>query len=131
MAPTCAYTLPVLTILNASMWHKTNDLTKLSIARSITSGKLTIVYVMMLDVKQVASRHRVNGHALRALRHLSGKTQEGLAQEGQINHSYISRLERGERLGCNHDVLERIARALDVPVEALIAARAPGGAHGA
>ncbi|WP_372455683.1 helix-turn-helix domain-containing protein [Nonomuraea sediminis] len=73
-------------------------------------------------VSQVASRFRVNSHALRALRRLSGKTQADLALEGQVTHSYISRLERGQRLGCTSDVLQRLAVALGVPVSALVAA---------
>ncbi|MFF0860926.1 helix-turn-helix domain-containing protein [Nonomuraea sp. NPDC003560] len=73
-------------------------------------------------MNNVASRCRVNGHAMRALRRLSGKTQLDLARMGGVTHSYISRLERGERLGCTHEVLERLAAALGVPISALISA---------
>lgn len=73
-------------------------------------------------MKRVTSRYRVNGPALRAFRYVSGKTQVALAVEAGANHSYISRLERGERLGCTHEVLEKLAIALGVPMPALVAA---------
>lgn len=73
-------------------------------------------------MKPVTSRYRVNGPALRAFRYVSGKTQVALAVEAGANHSYISRLERGERLGCTREVLENLAAALGVPMPALVAA---------
>lgn len=74
-------------------------------------------------MKAAASRYKVDDSALSAIRRLAGKTQVELAAAAGVNHSYISRLERGLRLGCAREVLEALARELQVPTSALIAAK--------
>ncbi|GIH23024.1 hypothetical protein Aph01nite_13340 [Acrocarpospora phusangensis] len=67
-------------------------------------------------------RYRLNAHALRAFRRVIGMTQVDLATASGTHNSFISRLERGERFGCTHEVARSLAAALGVPTEALIAA---------
>ncbi len=65
------------------------------------------------------ARERV-GRNIRRLRVAAGITQEMLAVDAKLEAAHVSRIERG--LGNpTLDVLSRIAKALDVEVEALIA----------
>lgn len=50
---------------------------------------------------------------LRSLRRRHGLSQEELAYRADIDRTYVSSLERGV-YGATIDVLERVARALDV-----------------
>ena len=67
-------------------------------------------------------RRKVNPHALHALRMKADLTQERLGSLARIDHTTISRLERGERFTCPVEVIERLAEALHVPTNALCAA---------
>ena len=62
---------------------------------------------------------RIVGHTLRTLRRERGLSQEALADLADIDRSYMSGVERGLR---NISVLnlERLAKALDVPIVTLI-----------
>lgn len=59
-----------------------------------------------------------NGAAIRAIRQRSRLTQVQLAQEAGIAQSYLSLLET-ERRTASNDVIDAIARALDVPADIL------------
>lgn len=50
---------------------------------------------------------------LRALRRRHGLSQEELAYRADVDRTYVSALERGV-YGATIDILERLARALDV-----------------
>jgi transcriptional regulator with XRE-family HTH domain len=56
---------------------------------------------------------------LRLYRHRRGLTQEELAYRASMDRTYVSALERGV-YGATIDVLDRLARALDVEVWELL-----------
>lgn len=60
------------------------------------------------------------GSNIRRIRQDARLSQEELAEAAGINRTYLSQLENG-RSSPTLDVLERIARALEVPISALIA----------
>jgi transcriptional regulator with XRE-family HTH domain len=60
------------------------------------------------------------GSNIRRIRQNARLSQEELAEAAGINRTYLSQLENGHS-SPTLDVLERIARALDVPISALIA----------
>lgn len=61
------------------------------------------------------------GHNLRRLRTAAGLTQPQLAEQAGIEQGYLSKLENG-RAAPSHDVLDRLAAALNVKPEQLTAA---------
>jgi len=65
---------------------------------------------------------------IRAERKAAGLTQAELANKAELDQSYVSRLERGEK-SPGAEVLGQLARALDIPVSRLLGeeARPPGG----
>lgn len=63
---------------------------------------------------------KANGAAVRALRESRGLTISGLAAAIGRHHSYVLRIETGERRG-SPDVLVAIAMALRVPLVAILA----------
>ncbi len=63
---------------------------------------------------------KANGAAIRALRESRGWNLSKLAAAVGRHHSYVSRIETGERSG-SPDVLVAIADALKVPLVAIIA----------
>ena len=73
----------------------------------------------------MADRHKINGHALRAMRIAAGLSQATLAVKAGLDHSYVSRLENGARKGVNGQAIDGLAAALGVPVDALTAFSAP------
>lgn len=56
---------------------------------------------------------------LRNLRHAAGMSQEELADKADINRNYVGMIERSEN-AASVDVLEQLAKALDVPVSDLL-----------
>lgn len=64
-------------------------------------------------------RRRINPYALRAHRRASGERQLDIAEVAGLDHTTISRLERGERQTLPMDVIGRIADHFGVPVSAL------------
>jgi transcriptional regulator with XRE-family HTH domain len=64
---------------------------------------------------------RINRHAVRAIRIAQGKSQVKLAALSGLDHSYLSRIESGQRCHPAPDVTLRIAKALDVEMAALLA----------
>lgn len=68
---------------------------------------------------------KVNPESLKAIRTRSGFGVSKLAQAAQITPSYLSNLEAGRRTNASPEIVARIARALDVPVMAIISAYAP------
>lgn len=60
-------------------------------------------------------------HPVRAWREHRGLTQEALAAAAGISTPFLSQIEGGKRVG-SLDTLRAIARALDVPLDALAAA---------
>lgn len=62
---------------------------------------------------------RANGAAIRALREKDGLSLEELSRKaGLRSHSHLSHIERGEKVPSRR-ALNRIARALAVPVAAI------------
>lgn len=69
---------------------------------------------------------RINGVALQALRRARQESLVDVSVRSGVDHSYISRLERGERRYPAIRITSALAQALDVPVEALLAAEVIG-----
>lgn len=63
---------------------------------------------------------KVIGGAIRQLRERRGLTLEGLAANAEISYQYLSGIETGKE-NFSIRILEKIARALDTPMVALIA----------
>ncbi len=61
------------------------------------------------------------GRRIRTLRHAQGWSQERLAEEANLDRSYIAGIEVGVR-NPSLKALERLAAALDVPLVALFQA---------
>lgn len=61
---------------------------------------------------------RANGAAIRAIRRRTGLSLGDIKRETGLHRGYLSELERGIK-GARPDTLDRIALALDVPVEAI------------
>lgn len=64
---------------------------------------------------------KVIGGAIRQMRVQRGQTLESLAANAQISYQYLSGIETGKE-NFSIRILEKIARALDTPMVALIAA---------
>ena len=62
---------------------------------------------------------------VRTIRTRQGISQERLSIDADVARGYLSQLER-EKVNPTLDVLERLARALEVPVGALLAEPEPG-----
>lgn len=58
---------------------------------------------------------------LKKYRRIAGLTQEALAQKSGVDASIISRLERGRRRTASYDSIVRLARALNLEPEELVA----------
>ncbi len=58
--------------------------------------------------------------AIRKLREAEGLTQEQLAQRAKVSQAYLSRLEAGQRKAPTIRIAQRLAKALGVPVAALL-----------
>ena len=58
-------------------------------------------------------------HPVRAWRESRGLTQEALAEQAGVSAPYVSQIESGKRAGTSA-TLRKLARALDVPVGALL-----------
>lgn len=67
------------------------------------------------------------GRAVKRQRERLGMSQEALAEAADIHRTHVGFIERGER-SPSVDVAAKVARALKMPLSALIAdAEAPGG----
>ena len=62
------------------------------------------------------------GYWLHSLRKASGKTQREVATAAGIDFTYLSKLEHGKDPAPSEELIERLARVLDVPPEHLLAA---------
>jgi transcriptional regulator with XRE-family HTH domain len=60
-------------------------------------------------------RHTAYGRAFRTIREQRGISQEALAHEADLDRTYVSGIERGERNPSLTNLL-RLAEALDVPL---------------
>ncbi|MEO3856098.1 helix-turn-helix transcriptional regulator [Acrocarpospora sp. B8E8] len=65
-----------------------------------------------------------NGPALKAIRKTAGRTQEDIAEVVGIDQSYLSLLE-SEARSASDAVVDALANALDVPVDALLRSPRP------
>lgn len=61
---------------------------------------------------------RANGAAIRAIRTANHCGLRTLARRTKLNRGFLSQIETGQR-GASLQTIERIALALDVPVEAI------------
>lgn len=68
---------------------------------------------------------KVNASSLRVIRERSGFGVSKLAQHAGITPSYLSNLEAGRRDNASPEIVSRLAKALDVPVMAIISDQAP------
>ncbi|OGM29487.1 hypothetical protein A2630_00635 [Candidatus Woesebacteria bacterium RIFCSPHIGHO2_01_FULL_44_10] len=59
------------------------------------------------------------GKAIKTIRAAKGVTQKDLAKALNVDNSYLSRIEKGDRTP-SIDVLEKIAKKLDVPFYLLV-----------
>lgn len=66
-----------------------------------------------MELREVFARN------LKALRLAKGLSQEELAHQANIDRTYVSSLERGV-YGASVDVMEKVARALDVDAADLL-----------
>lgn len=69
---------------------------------------------------------KVIGGAIRQLREQRGLTLENLAATAEISYQYLSGIETGKE-NFSIRILEKIARALDMPMVALISTAYAGG----
>ena len=60
------------------------------------------------------------GKVLQARREAKRLTQEALAKRAKVARSYLAKLEAGHSKNPSLAVLQRLAKALDVPVTALL-----------
>ena len=60
------------------------------------------------------------GTVLKTLREEKGFTQDDLAKRAKVTKPYLSQLETGARKNPSLPVLKRLAKALGVPVTALL-----------
>jgi transcriptional regulator with XRE-family HTH domain len=60
------------------------------------------------------------GTVLKALREAKDMTQVELASKAKISQGYLARLEGGEKTNPSLDILQRLARALGVPLSDLL-----------
>lgn len=60
------------------------------------------------------------GSLIRKRRKANGLSQEALAERADIHHTHVGLIERGQR-NASLDVADRVARALGLPLSALIA----------
>ncbi|MDA2911417.1 helix-turn-helix domain-containing protein [Nitrospiraceae bacterium AH_259_D15_M11_P09] len=60
------------------------------------------------------------GRALRTLREEKGLTQTDLAEKVKVGQSYIAMLESGDKTNPTLEVMQRLAKALKVPVTELV-----------
>ena len=65
-----------------------------------------------------------NGLAIKMIRKRTGRTQEEIAEQVGIDQSYLSLIE-SETRAASERVINAIANALDVPVEALLRNSSP------
>ena len=61
----------------------------------------------------------VVGQRIRQYRQQAGLSQNGLAEKAELHATYIGQLERGEK-NPSLESLEKVARALKLPIEALV-----------
>lgn len=62
---------------------------------------------------------RANGVAIRELRKAKGRGLRRLAADAAMSRSYLSEIETGLKTAPSADTIVRIARALDVPIDAI------------
>ena len=60
------------------------------------------------------------GEVVRELREARGLTQAQLAEKAQVALSFVTVIEAGGRANPSRQILQRIARALDVPAKRLL-----------
>jgi len=60
------------------------------------------------------------GEIVRELREAKGLTQAQLAERAQIALSYVTVIEAGQQGSPSRQILQRLARALDVPAKRLL-----------
>jgi XRE family transcriptional regulator, regulator of sulfur utilization len=80
-------------------------------------GPLTLV--VMLALSALLSPKRLS-RVLQELREARGLTQAELAKQAKIERTYLTKLETGAKANPTLATLKRLAKALDVPVTALV-----------
>jgi transcriptional regulator with XRE-family HTH domain len=60
------------------------------------------------------------GTVIKRLRNQRGLTQVALARKAKVTQTYVAKIEGGDRMNPSLPVLKRLAKALGVPVTALL-----------
>lgn len=81
----------------------------------LTNKMIFVVYTMGQIMKEIA---KIVGERLRFYRNQKGFCQEELAEKAGLHNTYIGQLERGEK-NATLESVEKVAKALDLPLEAL------------
>lgn len=74
-----------------------------------------------MDQPRAVTSVQINGPALRAIRERSGISGQALARCVGADHSFLARVERGEKRGVGRPTFERIVEQLDVDPRAIMA----------
>lgn len=69
---------------------------------------------------------KIVGERLRSYRNRAGLSQDELAEKSGLHHTYIGQLERGEK-NATLESIEKVAKALDLPLEILFENIVTGG----
>jgi len=88
-------------------------------ARIVARARREITQGVPLIPIEIADRVADGENVIRALREWRCLTQRQLADATDLGQSYVSNLEKGHRKGTT-DALRRIAKALAVPLDALL-----------
>lgn len=76
-------------------------------------------------IHSVPEQYAVDRDRLVALREAAGLSKTALAKKAGVDYSSYWRIEQGRAVNPRIETIQRLARALDVPVERLIAAEPP------
>src|SRR5206468_3717816 len=86
----------------------------------VQQGIQTIAVVIYWSGKQwLRRRYPVIGERIKFEREQHSWSQSELARQSGVNQAYISQLERGIRKRASAEILQRIARAFGLTVDAL------------
>jgi DNA-binding XRE family transcriptional regulator len=94
--------------------------------RSSHDGIINTIAIKTIAIKVTMSylKRRI-GQMIKQLRQAKGLTQAELAKKAQVTRPYITMLESGVKKTPSLPMLQRLAKALGVPVTALLSEEAP------
>jgi transcriptional regulator with XRE-family HTH domain len=71
------------------------------------------------EERMLSDISKIVGERIRHYRHKAGLSQDELAEKAELHGTYIGQLERGEK-NATLESIEKVARALKLPLEALV-----------